>query len=285
MEHVIVGSAAPKTIRLLSRRLKDATLAAARVTDNYHYATYSPWLCVRPRIKTRLCGEPLVSAAYRRHQIARNPQYLHAVTDFLGRYFSVEISDLIGSREDWALCHDVEASRADYVPELNRIIRTLRQDSDFFDQVFPALVELIVPLRQPRPRGWSLQAARGVIFLGFPPGYSRIDLTLDLVHELGHQALGLVQSVDPIFVSDFKAPIYSEVRHAERPAIQSLHAAAAIAFMHKYLLEIGREDYIHPDFTVPMHVALGRTIDTLRKEAVLTHLGDRLLNEFKSLLR
>lgn len=284
VEHLIVGEAAPGTIGMLSQRLRRATLAAARAADKHHYAAYSPWLCVRPRIATSLVGETLIKARYRRHRIVTRQPYMHLVSEFLARHFAGELSTLIGSSEDWALCQDVETERPDYVPTLDGIIDALRRRSPFFDAVFPSLIELIVPLREPRPRGWSLQAARGVIFLGFPPGYSRTDLTLDVVHELGHQALGLIQSIDPIFTSDFMAPIYSEVRHVERPAIQSFHAAAAIAFMHRYLVDIDRPDHIHPDFTVPMHVALGRTIATLRAKATLTPIGGRLLDEFESLL-
>lgn len=282
--NLIVACGAPDTLKMLSRRLRRATLESARAADDHHYEAYTPWLCLRPLVSSSLVGERLVKARYRRRQIVSDRAYLDMVSDFLERYFATEITDLIGARRDWALCHKVHAERPDYVATLGRTIEDLRARSGFFAEVLPSLLEMIVPLREPRPRGWSLQAARGVVFIGFPPDYSAIDLALDLVHELGHQALGLIQSVDPIFSSDPLAPIYSEVRHAERPAIQSFHAAAAIAFMRRYLLDVGLPDHIHPDFTVPMHVALERAITTLRHKTALTPIGASLLDEFETLL-
>jgi hypothetical protein len=79
VEHLVIGAMAPKSLRTLSRRLKRATLESARAADNFDYRDYTPWLCVRPRIETKLQGERLVTAKYRRNRVVSDEAYLQEV--------------------------------------------------------------------------------------------------------------------------------------------------------------------------------------------------------------
>lgn len=157
------------------------------------------------------------------------------------------------------------------------------KSSHFFECVYPLLVEMLIPLRQPRARGWTCQYARGAIFLGFAPQYSIFNLALDLVHEIGHQALALFQSADRVIAGDWNTPVYSEVRRTYRPAIQSLHAAAAIAFMCSFAEELGLPRYVHPEFDDSLPKALTRATSYLREACEFTSIGASIMDDFEEL--
>jgi hypothetical protein len=235
---LILGEAAPVIIRDLSAALQQETLKQVRAIDAFEFERYTPWLCSRPALDHSLKDEPLCRFEYTRGDVVTDPLYLREIQCFLRGHHALMMSDLIGTSEDWEVLEDIENSRPEMFERLRLECFSIKERSAFFRDVFDSLVEQIIPLKQPRARGWSLDFARGAVFLGFPPDYSSLDLSLDIVHEMGHQALTLFESVDPIIASDWRAPVYSEVRHTHRPAIQSLHAAAAIAFMTAFLRDI-----------------------------------------------
>jgi len=86
-------------------------------------------------------------------------------------------------------------------------------------------------------RGFSTHALPGAIFIKAPVLEFGIveNHALNLVHEMAHQALMLVQWHNPIFNSGSGDPIYSVIRKVNRPAIKCLHALVATSFMLKYL--------------------------------------------------
>jgi HEXXH motif-containing protein len=73
----------------------------------------------------------------------------------------------------------------------------------------------------------------GAVFLGIPEGeYPLATLAINLAHEIGHQILMIYQTADTLIVEDhMDLPCYSGVRKTFRPAIMTLHAAAALCHM------------------------------------------------------
>lgn len=279
MAHLIVGDGADAVLAALSGRLRAQTLALCNSLDGRDFSTYSPLMAGRP-----VWPEPapdLLLEAPRETEgeviVARD--YLQALTGFLDAHPDLLV-ELIGSRDDWSICESVRETRQPMIAALIDTRNTVVNASPFFAGAYNALIQWIVPLQQPRPRGWSLQNARGMIFLGFQDGYDATNLALDLVHEMGHQALALFQSADPIFVTDPRAPVYSEVRKTYRPAIQSLHAAAAIAFMTRFLADVDKLDHHHPDFHQSLPDTLERAVATLRKNCEFTPVGAQILEDF-----
>jgi hypothetical protein len=112
--------------------------------------------------------------------------------------------------------------------------------------MFEGLIDHIVPLN---PKEGSVQAlgagsstllARGAIFSSVPymKELSRIQLAVNLSHELGHQTLMIYQTANRVIKDDFSSPIYSYIKNTDRPIIMSFHASFALAFMTEFLLKV-----------------------------------------------
>lgn len=116
----------------------------------------------------------------------------------------------------------------------------------YWRDLFSTLCSFIVPIYSTRSSvrrggvGFSSLRARGAIFLSLPNDekYSRLNLAINLAHELGHQSLMIYQGADRILDSDLDAPLYSVIRKTQRPAINSFHGVVALAFMAKFIAEV-----------------------------------------------
>lgn len=282
MTSILFDESGVGNISHLSTELRRKTLELACRIDSTIYTHYTPWLCFRPLLTKTLSHHELCYRLYIQGQIITNKGHLQDIENFLEEHSELTLRNLVGSREDWRILIDSN-SRKNMISELNSAIELLLK-SCYFERIYSSLVDFIIPLKQPRARGWSCQYARGAIFIGFPSGYSRLNLALDLAHEMGHQALALLQSSDKVIASDWDTPVYSEVRRTNRPAFQSLHAATAIAFMVKFVKDLGTPDYVHPEFSYPLTVALDKAICSLRQSCQFTAVGELLLDEFKALI-
>jgi hypothetical protein len=284
MASLILGAAGADTIRRVSETLKRRTRAYASSADGFAYRRYTPWLCARPVLGHSLLSVELATLAYQKGEVMIDSSYLSNVSRFLEDHADLTLNNLIGTQDDWAILLDPLEERPEMVVELRAARDLMTGGSRYLSTVFRSLAEIIVPLRQPRARGWTCQYFRGVVFLGFAPGYPKLDLAMDLAHELGHQALALFQSADRILASNWDAPVYSEVRQTNRPAIQSLHAVAAIAFMLQLAKDLGIPDYVHPEFNDPLGVTLDRGLRSLRRSCTFTELGGNLMRDFEGLV-
>lgn len=173
----------------------------------------------------------------------------------------------------------------------------LRKTSPRYRKLFGSVVSTFVPLirtnniRSHRA-AFSSHLARGALFLTIPVNdtlTAKIDTEVDLVHELGHSALILYQAADPIFVGDSLAPTYSGIRKTMRPAIMSLHAATALAFMLEYLtsrFQRAPEEEIRSYLISEINsytVSLQATLQGLAG-AKLTDIGKAILRELREQL-
>lgn len=282
MASIIFGEQGAQTIQALSFELQQRTLSRANELDQSCYEFYTPWLCLRPAIEGSLAGHAICHARYQPGHIAIDENYLEGITVLLDEHRSLTRDQLIGSYEDWQILENVD-ERSEVVPMLKDARACIQENSEFLSLVYTDLVQILVPLKQPRPRGWTCHYARGAVFLGFAPQYSIFDLALDLVHEMGHQALALFQSADRLIASNLDAPIYSEVRRTFRPAIQSLQATAAIAYMTHLAEAAGLSRYVHPEFTVSLPESLQLAIGHLKKGCEFTAVGQEIMNDFEEL--
>jgi len=279
---VIIGDAAVDVLNQLSTELQNKTVEFAKyTTPNEDYSEYSSWMCLYPinvRPPKRLLSQPknLVGS------VVMQKDYLTEIAYFIDNNPQLIQTHLIGTAEDWEVLTDIETQRPQMASELEDICIYIRDVSPFFDNIFNALVTNIIPLKQSRARGLSSDLIRGTLFLGYPPGYSSILLAMDVVHEMGHQALSILLSADPIFISDPDQPVYSEIRHTERPAIQSLHAASAIAYMVHLIKDTGCPQQLHPDCPDDLSKTLLKAISSLNKACQFTEVGEQILSDFNA---
>ena len=125
------------------------------------------------------------------------------------------------------------------IQDLRELFKILVND------IFP--VELLDHATPPKPigRGFSTHGMPGAVFIKAPALDNGIveNHALNIVHEMGHQALMLVQWHDQIFISGATDPIYSVIRKIHRPAIKSMHALVATSFMAKYLKDLKSKNF------------------------------------------
>lgn len=280
---LIFGPTAAATISLVAAKLRVETVRRYNEITNGNAVRYSPWMCLSIGLGRVAEDFGLCVLPYQMGHLVTDTTYLRKVEHLLLTHHERTRAQLIGTPSDWAVLEDDEF-RPKFALDLSRAIDVCRGDP-FLNAAVDAVLNQIIPLAQQRPRGWSSHYFRGTIFLGFPDAYSELDLSLDFIHEIGHQVLAIFQSVDPIFISSPTAPVYSEVRKTFRPAIQSLHALAAISFMTRLLKHVGRPDYTHPEFSYPIIEAHEKALGHLDRDCKFTEIGRHLLMDFEDMLR
>ncbi len=129
-------------------------------------------------------------------------------------------------------------------------VEMMRQGRDLYLDAHPrfrarwnGIVKTLVPIEvggilSDNRAAFSSHLLKGAVFRAIPrtsDPFWKLDLAIDLAHELGHQTLILYQSADPIIVSDLSEKVFSGIRQTDRPSIMSFHAAAALAYMIEYM--------------------------------------------------
>ena len=125
---------------------------------------------------------------------------------------------------------------------LNKALDTVQEGDTDIAKLFSEVVKHVVPINtgklkyQSNGVGFSTHLAKGSIFLSVPS--RKLQLAINIVHELGHQCLYLYQTADSIIDRGLDTPVFSYVRKTHRPAIQSFHAMVALAFMVRFLSQV-----------------------------------------------
>lgn len=292
MANLIIGLGALPTLETLSRRLKEETLKQAlRELDSEH-ETYSPWMCAMPLTGANETISKLIANQPPRGDLVTEPRLLSMINALFDNEISDTFESLPGGKSEWVVETELKSQNPDVVESFRDGLDYLRRYSPFFAALYPMLVEFVVPLTRAHSSGFSSHLARGVIFRSFPISQGALSIAMDLAHELGHQALMTLQSVDKLFESDPLAPVYSEIRHTERPAVQSLHATAALAYMSSFEDEL-RSHRIVETFSDErilryggtLRQSLSKAIRSLTQSCEFTEVGSAIIDEFKTLLR
>lgn len=194
---------------------------------------------------------------------------------------------------------DVRASERD-LTVLQRAIDLVVTADGSWDERFAALVRMIVPLKTIGKNvrrggvGFSSEYAKGAIFLSIPrqAEHADVELSINLAHEMGHQALMVYQASDQIIEGNLGLPVYSGVRKTNRPAIQSFHAMIALAFMVEYVNDrltqdrLRRSDaFVYLERRGEELIADFEVAIEAFKGVVLTPIGQKLYAECRELLR
>lgn len=289
MGAILIGDAAVPIIQKLSSTLKSKTNEQAHILDSLEHNNYSPWLCSRPILSEGISNLNILMTEYPKGEFVKDVKYLQAVSGFLNGEIKFSFESMPGGPDQWQVCTDDAAWLSGVADDFNKG-RNILFLSPFFRKMYEVLVEMVIPIDRPHSSGFSSHLARGVIFRSFPQDHSSLSIAVDLAHEIGHQALMVFQSVDPILISDPQAPVYSEIRHADRPAIQSVHATVALAYMTLFedeMKEQGLVESIHDDrilrYGGTLRQSLKKAISSLNKECKFTDLGSQIMREFSEL--
>jgi len=293
-----LGSASVRRIAAIADRFRQLLLDEYRRERNVQECRYLPWMAVRSRrdalspLITRTCVLPnalrLVDNAHNLELLAdalRDKE--HAVAAIVPQDIGVEVLTDTSLLAGWAeKLQEAEATLNLVVPWMGALCRHILQ--------------FVVPIRHqldghPKKRGFSTPLCYGAIFLTFEDRiqsepWSVIELAIDLAHELGHHVLHTYQTADRIISSDLTAPVYSGIKRTTRPAIMSLHASMALAYMliaacclQKRCLDrlmSARLSKIIEDYATQQYHALSE----IRAHCTFTALGKHILHDLQETL-
>jgi hypothetical protein len=282
---LIIRNGAALLLTELHDELARKTLALWNARADRKYDHYVPWMSNLPDEAGAVVHHPALTDHYEPGALVHVPLLLRNINDYLRLPQAHRIAhDIIKnlSPEDAGASLVREKVSASLVERFTVAKAALFNAHPLFQMLFNRLVHAVVPLRRWELRmNESMDLARGVIFMSF---YEPPDLwedETDLAHELGHQALMVLNSADPLFISDMAAPVYSGVRLVNRPAIQSLHAATALAFTILFLG--GRKEPKAREMEADFVRQLRLTLESLRDNCVMTPLGQTILDDYDQL--
>jgi len=240
MAHWIIGPDAVSNVAAIASRFTQLNQIAREKALGRRIAKYSPWLSVPAPVS---CLEPVlaVSSQSSGGSLITNATYLAALTALLQESGNHAVSRIVPTDICVRLDVDVEHHLPDAAKDVEGSRDALANAAPWISDLYDLLIQCIVPIthhRQEIPvkRGFSSPSGFGAIFLTFEerdrnaPWFS-IELAIDLAHEVAHHVLYAYQSADRILASDLEQPIYSGIKRTLRPAIMSLHANVALAYM------------------------------------------------------
>lgn len=210
-----------------------------------------------------------------------SPQYPFGLVDK-----KIDIGQIQGSEDEINYFNSEIAKSLDFIKENSELKPLLKNNIKYF-----------VPLKENGPdhkfrvngSGCSIHWIKGAVFLSLPydKTHRKIELALNIVHELGHQALMIYQDIDEIIPEGLQKHVYSAVRKTTRPAILSFHALVAIYYMIVFVKQSLKvqtnsfeSEYLALKFDVLKKQFLAGAFAL--KDIVFTDLGRNLFNEMIS---
>ncbi|MEJ6789533.1 HEXXH motif-containing putative peptide modification protein [Brevundimonas sp. BR2-1] len=282
MGALLIGSEIDGAFTELHNGLQSATTEYARRKWACIVPEYGPWLCFAPlldEIDPRL----IYFRPPRRGHLVDDPDILAIMADFMAGDGRPAIAELPGEDTAWL------PRPSDVAAVFRGAVDIIERSDAFTRRLYDQTVDYVVPLGGGRNRGFSTHLARGAVFRSLPEDNDAYDIAIDVIHEVGHQVLMTWQSIDPILTSDPAAPVYSEIRRVDRPAIQSFHAAVALAFMR-------RLERTHPGDPLMQAAGLRRgasysgtlsgslelALEVVRKACTFTEAGRQMIREMEA---
>lgn len=277
--NLIIGNEINDAIFQLCEQLKKSTVDSFNQRTGKSINKYNPWLCFQS--ETLEIPDNLIFHSYSDDTpLIRDKVLLDTARQFMLGKGSIALNDLFGKNDLWApdisTLHDV----------YNESINLIKDTHPVLKRLFEGLIEFVIPLGGPTHRGYSTHFARGAIFRCFPLGCDEYDMAFYITHELGHNALIVWQSVDPIITSDLNEPVFSEIRRTNRPAIQTFHAALVLSYMllleksalnSKGMVAAAKRQGKAVEGT--LQSALGLSIISLQKTCTFSEVGYQILSE------
>lgn len=257
---------------------------------------YLPWHSNYPLDPSPVPPLLLGPAPCARGGLIEDTGYLQVAQDFTGK--------VVFSKGDEAFIQAngiVNATQKDWTPMVGVTdqqaavfaagVEILQSSHPSLVRLYREYIDFVMPLPGERNRGYSTLRLRGAIFRAIPSDATPYDVAIDLAHELGHNVLFAWQTNDPIMLSDQDAPLYSEIRKRVRPAIQTFHAAVALAFMHFFVESMAHDPACREagrrrgaGYRESFTWSLRSSLATLRSSCSFSPLGERMILEMGSLV-
>ncbi len=282
---MILRTGTARLLKELHDELAKRTLVLWNAQSGRTYGHYVPWMSCLPRPGEAIVDHPALSDRYAPGSLISSDLQLQTVNNYLGLPQADRIAlDIFKNLAKDQAQHPIAQPTVEGpVLELfNRAKESVLASDSLFRKLFDLLVHAVIPLRVSESKmNESLDLARGAVFISFFVPLDEWQIKLGLAHEFGHQALMLLNSADPFLSSDISTPVFSGVRMTDRPAVQSLHAATALAFMT--LFSRTQPDSTAREATINYVAQLRKTLLSLRENCVMTEVGEGILQDYEKL--
>lgn len=293
---MLIGQGALRFISELNTDLAQKSLALASVKLKQAFPRFVPWMCLVCLRDLNSIDTSILYDEYVPGELLVAQEKLFRIAEFLRNEGRPIVDAAVGPTAGLpvsvtvSVMEDVDIVQPDGVACFNLARELLLNADPLFSGLFRTLVHLVVPMRSTSPRfGYSSHLARGAIFLSLAENeHSEIAMAIDLAHELGHQALMVFQSADPLLVSPLDEPLWSGIRQTYRPAIQCIQAAAALSYMIIFTRSLisnstfttSEEYYIEENYNSQIE-KIKSTLYSLKLNCRFTNVGERIIDEFE----
>lgn len=295
---MIIGKDAVKFVSQLNAELTRKTLAHASGKLNLSFPRLVPWMCLACLTDIDWIDTSILFDEYEWGELLTDREKLHRIAEFLRKEGSPIMDAAIGPNAGllnpitFSVIEEVRINNQDGIACYHHARNLLLESDPLLSYLFKSLVHFVIPIRSSSGKfSFSTHLARGAIFLSLSEKqHSKITMTIDLAHELGHQALMIFQSADPLLESPLDQPLWSGIRQTYRPAIQCLQATAALSYMtlltgslrRKAELTASERDHIEENHDSQLE-KMKSTLYGLKRECRFTEAGKRIIKEFESL--
>lgn len=273
-----------KSVEKLGRLEKKLRKLSAR---KHNLDVYHPFWQLKNSMPT-IYYEKLVSTFLSKHRIMfdtetlSNLLVLAQVRDAAGNYFFSSFPKNISLDKEVTL---ILASRLE---ESIKLIKSCSQFGTVLLNSFDPLFVPLTPVKSKLGSGCSFDALRGLVMIGpCVSGSFLLVLSLGIIHELAHQVISLLFTMDNLVKLPYEEKIYSPIRGSERPAIMAIHSVLALSYMNEFIKDVNKQKL---DMQIILELKnLHQMIDEmLRKNisnlemAAKTPLGTQIYEEIKS---
>ncbi len=200
---------------------------------NLKYSHYIPWMLSSAKDENFL---PLVN--YSSHsKIMSSIQYIELLNSTFSKFSGdLKFESYLGVKFNELNVETDANIIQDFSAQFNKAIDILTQACPWIKEMYDLLVHQVIFLKSAESglKAMSSSFVKGTIIfrvLSNNKFGDLIDLSVDIAHEVGHQALMVFLTSNKIISSSYDTPVYSGARKINRLAIQSLHSAVAVTYM------------------------------------------------------
>ncbi len=287
---LFTGLKAIETLTSLQRRYRKLVLERHAFNTALN-SDYNPWMYLDLQLAETLKKFPIEGNLDHDRLLVFDPVELKTIKLMMEKSSRPDVSGSAHIKNIFFQINSSEENRVLFKNALERLINS----SSFFSKLLGNIVQSIVPLNEwsKLGSGVSYQSTKGAVFLGMSTGeFPELTLAINMAHETGHQALMLYQSCDYLIAEeDLGKACYSGVRKTVRPAINCLHASAALSYMiiaSCDLHQISESDAESEFLSMSLkeyREGLQSTIESLIKACRFTPLGNLVIKDMLSLCR
>lgn len=236
MNQWLTGNTGISKLQQLSTQFKKVCLTRINSELNSSFKHYTPFMSLDSK-RSMLPNELL----NKQELLVKNTTVLKLISNF----YTPPANKIVEGKNtvEFGLVHSSEEI-------FESAINLLRKSDSFVTNIFDSIVKNIIPMKTIEDEvrkegvGNSNHESIGAIYLSKPSVEpKRVQLAINIAHEVGHQALMLYQTSDSIIqMDDLNKSIISPVRKTQRPAIQAFHALVALMYMKDFTNSVNTKE-------------------------------------------